>query len=102
MINGIQSAIVAPSLDIEPIAPVGSESAGGSSEFAQILGKAMDATESLQSNAEQQVSGLVNGAGVDVHSATIAIEKADLSFQLMMQVRNKVVQAYQEISHMAF
>lgn len=102
MINGIQSAIVPPALDIDPIAPVGSESSGGSSEFSQLLKKAMDETESLQSNAAQQVSGLVNGGGVDVHSATIAIEKADLSFQLMMQVRNKVVEAYQEISHMAF
>jgi len=102
MINGIQSPIVAPSLHIDPITPIGSDAGGGSSAFAKLLTKAINQTESLQSNAEQQVSGLVNGSGVDVHSATIAVEKADLSFQLMMEVRNKVVQAYQDISHMAF
>lgn len=102
MINPLQTAIVAPTAGIDPIAPIGSDSGGGTSEFSQVLKKAMNETESLQSNAEQQVSGLVNGAGVDVHSATIAIEKADLSFDLMMQVRNKVVQAYQDISHMTF
>lgn len=99
---GIQSPIVAPSLHIDPITPIGSDTGGGASEFAQLLTKAINQTESLQSNAERQVSGLVNGSGVDVHSATIAVEKADLSFQLMMEVRNKVVQAYQDISHMAF
>lgn len=102
MINGIQVPIVKPSLDIDPIAPIGSGSGSATSEFSQLLTKAMNQTEDLQSNAEHQVSGLVNGSGVDVHSATIAVEKADLAFQLMMQVRNKVVQAYQEVFHMAF
>jgi len=37
-----------------------------------------------------------------VHSAMIAVEKADLSFQMMLQVRNKIVAAYQEISRMNF
>jgi len=37
-----------------------------------------------------------------LHTALIAVEKADLSFQLMMQVRNKIVSAYQEISRMQF
>lgn len=102
MINGMQVPIVAPSLDIDPITPAGSGSGNSTSEFSQLLKKAIDQTESLQSSAEHQVSGLMNGAGVDVHSATISVEKADLAFQLMMQVRNKVVQAYQEVFHMAF
>ena len=99
MINGIQSGIVAPSLAVDPI---DSAAGGATSEFSQLLEKAMADTEQLQTNAQQQVSGLLNGSGVDVHSATIAVQKADLSFQLMMQVRNKVVQAYQDISHMTF
>ena len=48
------------------------------------------------------VAGVLTGTGTDVHSALIAVEKADLSFQLMMQVRNKIVSAYQEISRMQF
>lgn len=99
MIQGIQSGIVPPSLAVDPI---GSTPGSGPSAFGQILEKAINQTEQLQSNAQQQVGGLLNGSGVDVHSATIAVQKADLSFELMMQVRNKIVQAYQEISHMAF
>jgi len=56
----------------------------------------------LQSQAESKVAGVLEGSGADVHSALIAVEKADLSFQLMMQVRNKIVSAYQEISRMQF
>ena len=45
---------------------------------------------------------MVEGNGADVHEAMIAVQKADLSFQLMLQVRNKVVQAYQQIAGMQF
>ena len=48
------------------------------------------------------MSELLQGNGMDVHSAMIAVEKAELSFQLMMQVRNKIVQAYQEIARLQF
>jgi len=57
---------------------------------------------SAQGDAATQVAQLLNGKGADLHSAMIAVEKADLSFQLMMQVRNKIVQAYQQISSMQF
>lgn len=75
---------------------------GGRSEFFKTLEGAMDKVEDLQSSAEQQVSDVLQGNGKDLHAALIAVEKADLSFQLMMQVRNKIVQAYQEISRMPF
>ncbi len=58
--------------------------------------------QQLEGQAESKVAGVVAGTGTDVHSALIAVEKADLSFQLMMQVRNKIVSAYEEISRMQF
>ena len=70
--------------------------------FVETLRGAMDEAEQLQSAANAKVFGLLQGDGVDVHSAMIAVEKADLSFELMMQVRNKIVAAYQEISRMQF
>lgn len=70
--------------------------------FVETLRGAIDQAEQLQGEAETKVSGLLEGNGVDVHTAMIAVEKADLSFQLMMQVRNKIVAAYQEISRMQF
>jgi flagellar hook-basal body complex protein FliE len=70
--------------------------------FVETLRGAMDQVNQLQATADAKVGGLLEGNGMDVHSALIAVEKADLSFQLMMQVRNKIVSAYQEISRMQF
>ena len=70
--------------------------------FTETLRGAMDQVEQLQNTADNKVSELLNGNGMDVHSAMIAVEKADLSFQLMMEVRYKIVSAYQEISRMQF
>ena len=70
--------------------------------FMETLRGAMDQTKELQGAADAKVAGLLDGSGMDVHSAMIAVEQADLSFQLMMQVRNKIVQAYQQVSQMAF
>jgi flagellar hook-basal body complex protein FliE len=70
--------------------------------FHEVLDSAMDQIEQLQGQAENKVAGVLEGNGSDVHSAMIAVERADLSFQLMMQVRNKIVSAYEEISRMQF
>jgi flagellar hook-basal body complex protein FliE len=75
-------------------------SSGGS--FAETLRSALDEMSELQSDASTKVTSVLEGNGGDVHSALIAVEKADLSFQLMLQVRNKIVSAYQEISRMQF
>jgi flagellar hook-basal body complex protein FliE len=72
------------------------------SGFKETLQNAMDQVETAQGTAQAKVADLLNGNGMDVHSAMIAVEKADLSFQLMMQVRNKIVAAYQEVSRMQF
>jgi flagellar hook-basal body complex protein FliE len=76
-----------------------SEAAPG---FREVLHSAMDDIQQLQGQAEAKVAQVLSGNGADVHSALIAVEKADLSFQLMMQVRNKIISAYQEISRMQF
>jgi len=73
---------------------------GGS--FGEALREAVSEVDTLNLDARYKVSSLVEGNGTDVHDAMIAVEKADLSFQLMLQVRNKVVQAYQQIAGMQF
>lgn len=85
--------------------PLANESiprATDSSGFMSTLSDAIKQVDGLQSEANAQVTSLLQGSGQDVHSALIAVEKADIAFQLMMQVRNKVVNAYQEISRMQF
>jgi len=72
------------------------------SEFFDKLETAMEKVQQVQSGADQKVAEMLDGNGQDLHSAMIAVEKADMTFQLMMQVRNKIVQAYQTVSQMQF
>lgn len=99
MTNPVSNLRILP-VEIEPAAV--SQPAGEEGGFLDTLRGAMDQVEQLQGTAQNKVSALLDGSGMDVHSAMIAVEKADLSFQLMMQVRNKIVAAYQEISRMQF
>jgi flagellar hook-basal body complex protein FliE len=78
------------------------KAAGEGSSFASQLQSAFDHIEKLHADADQQIAGLVSGQGEDIHKVMIAVEKANLSFQLMMQVRNKIVQAYRDVSGTPF
>jgi flagellar hook-basal body complex protein FliE len=102
MTNSISSLRILPA-DIAPPA-AGASSAPGAEQgsFLSSLEQSMDAVGGAQGEAENQVAQLLSGKGADLHTAMIAVEKADLSFQLMMQVRNKIVQAYQQVSNMQF
>jgi len=95
-----------PQVDIGPGASGGSAGrlggATGDSDFMHTLRSAMDQVGQLQSEADGKVAQLLTGNGQDVHSAMIAVEKAGLAFQMMVQVRNKIVQAYTQISGMPF
>jgi flagellar hook-basal body complex protein FliE len=70
--------------------------------FGDVLKNAVHGVDELHSTAAGQIGNLLQGGGADVNSVMIAVEKADVSFQLMMQVRNKIVNAYQEIEKMQF
>ncbi|HXJ85913.1 MAG TPA: flagellar hook-basal body complex protein FliE [Candidatus Binatia bacterium] len=97
--NSISSLRILPvEVDVPSMRPSTSEGAG----FREALHNAMDDIQQLEGQAQAKVAGVLEGNGTDVHSALIAVEKADLSFQLMMQIRNKIVSAYEEISRMQF
>jgi flagellar hook-basal body complex protein FliE len=70
--------------------------------FLDTLRTAVDQVGQIQSQADAQVASMLNGNGQDVHSAMIAVEKANLTFELMVQVRNKIISAYQEVSKIPF
>jgi flagellar hook-basal body complex protein FliE len=98
MANTIQG-IPAPNLG----AAAKSASAGGTQgDFLQALQGAMDQVEQLHQDAQGKVAAMLDGSGEDVHSAMIAVEKAGLAFEMMVQVRNRIVQAYQTVSQMNF
>jgi flagellar hook-basal body complex protein FliE len=79
-----------------------SGAASAEAPFLDTLKSAMEQIGTMQTDADAKVAQLLSGNGQDVHSAMIAVEKANLSFQMMVQVRNKIVQAYQQISAMPF
>ena len=68
--------------------------------FGEILKDAISTANELQKQSDQEIQKLMTGESQDLHTTVIAMQKADLSFQMMMQVRNKIVQAYQEIMRM--
>ena len=68
----------------------------GASDFVDSLKGWLDSVNDSAGQANQAVNGMVNGTG-DVHTAMIALQRADTMLELTVQVRNKLVQAYQDV-----
>jgi flagellar hook-basal body complex protein FliE len=80
----------------------GTGSDAGGPNFGDMLKSAVHSVDQVNDDAASQVGNLLQGGNSDVNSVMIAVEKADVSFQLMMEVRNKIVSAYQDIEKMQF
>ena len=70
--------------------------------FAGLLQDAIGKTQQLETNAANTVTGLLSGQGVDIHTAMLATEKANLGFEMMVAFRNKAVAAYQQLMGLQF
>jgi flagellar hook-basal body complex protein FliE len=81
---------------------VSSSLGSGSSDvsFRDMLGSAINQVEGARTSANQSIDKFLSGDGEDLHSTILASQRADLEFQMFMQVRNKVVSAYQEVMRM--
>jgi flagellar hook-basal body complex protein FliE len=73
-----------------------------SQPFGSLLRDAIGSVQNLETQASQATEGLMRGDGVDIHTAMIATQKADLAFEMALSVRNKAVAAYQQIMNMQF
>ena len=69
----------------------------GSGSFASVLKKSLTEVNAMQQKADAAITALATGEKVSLHETMIAMEQADVSFRMMMQVRNKIVEAYQEV-----
>jgi flagellar hook-basal body complex protein FliE len=100
-IDGIRNLLNAPIQSVKPIvesAPTTATAPTGKSNFADMLGKAIKEVDGLQQDADKKIEGVtVGGEGVNTHTAMIALEKADVAFQLMSAVRTKIIRAYEEV-----
>lgn len=79
--------------------PVGGEAKGPS--FGKLLENSISQVQSLQKDADKAIESLATGGPTTLHDTMLALQKADLSFRLMMQVRNKIVEAYHEVLRMS-
>jgi flagellar hook-basal body complex protein FliE len=75
-------------------------SAGKANGFYQALEEAIEKVDRFQQEASQTVQRFLSGEAEEVHSTVLATQRAELSLDLFLQVRNKVVQAYQEVMRM--
>ncbi len=65
--------------------------------FGDTLAKAVTDVNALQTQAGNAVESMVKGEAIDLHDVMIAVEKAKTSFELLMEVRNRTISAYQEL-----
>jgi len=84
-------------LDPKPAAAVGGEEGPS---FIETLSESIERVNQLQKEADQAIEKLATGESKSVHGAMIAVSKADMAFRMTMQVRNKMVEAYQEVMRM--
>ena len=68
--------------------------------FAKAIGGLVNEVSGKQAAAAAAVSGLVSGQNVSLHQTMIAMEEVSISFQLMVEVRNKMLESYQELMRM--
>lgn len=68
--------------------------------FGNMLARSLNDVNQLKLEADEAVENLATGNQKDIHATMIAMEKADVAFQLLMQVRNKIISAYETVMRM--
>jgi len=71
-----------------------------SNAFSSILTNTISSLQSVQNNADSAVQQFLTGENDDLHTTVLATQRAEMAFELGLQVRNKVVSAYQEVMKM--
>jgi len=91
-----------PSAELEKLSAGATKLVGGTQpqSFSSVLGNLVDEVNRKQAAAGQSVHDLQSGNSVSLHQTMIALEEASVSFQLMVEVRNKVLESYQELMRM--
>jgi len=73
----------------------------GPAEFGKLIKGAINKVNGLEREADRSIVDLLQGKA-DIHETMIALQKADMSMQLLLNIRNKVIESYQNIMHMQF
>jgi len=76
------------------------QGAEGGVAFGDLLKQALQEVNQASAQSEDEARNLMTGESADMHTAMLAVQKADLSFQMMMAVRSKLIDAYREVMRM--
>jgi flagellar hook-basal body complex protein FliE len=93
-------------MEIGRIQSVGSPSQAGmaaakpAAGFADLLGQAIGQLQQISDNANSKVNAMATGEDVEIHDVMIALEAESLAMNMVTTVRNKAVEAYQEVFRM--
>ncbi len=71
--------------------------AGNAPRFSSLLEDAIQSVEKPGADADQAVQNFLSGENEDLHTVALATQRASLAFDLGLQMRNKIVAAYQEV-----
>ena len=101
-------AAAIPAAELKTLAPaatdatraVGATGAPGAGTFGNLLGDLVSEVNGKRMAAAEATQGVLTGQSVSLHQAVIAMEEASISFQLMVEVRNKLLESYQELMRM--
>ncbi len=82
------------------VGQIGATAATPAAGFADLLGRAIGELQQVSNNADQKVNALATGQDVELHDVMLAVEAESIAISLATQVRNKAVEAYQEVFRM--
>lgn len=99
-INNLNSLLSSLPVAASNRLPVGDAELGGETDFGSLVKGAIESINDTQKSAEQEISKAVTGESQDLHKTITALQTADLKFQLGIQVRNKLLGAYEEVMRM--
>ena len=84
----------------DAVRPITAPGQTSGASFQNVLANAIGKVESTGADASNSIERFLGGEGEDLHNTVLATDRAEMSFELFQQVRNKVVSAYQEIMKM--
>lgn len=84
----------------DAIRPISGSTGSSGAAFQDVLANAISTVQSANTDATHSIERFLSGEGEDLHDTVLATDRAEISFELFQQVRNKVVTAYQEIMKM--
>ena len=96
-INGPLPLTIRSVAETPATAPAKAAGAGSEGKFAGVLHDSISEVNKLQQKADASITALATTGEASLHETMIAMEEASVSFKMMMQVRNKIVEAYQEV-----